>query len=59
MERYLRDVISNYLILNSPPPPAPISEFIIYLLMKPMFSIFTLAIKSDCLFLDICKVFTD
>ena len=58
MERYLREVISNYLILNNP-PPSPIPEFIIYLLMKPMLSIFTPAVKSDCLFLDICKVFTD
>ena len=48
MKKHLREVINNQLILNSPPPPIP--EFIIYLLMKPMFSIFTLAIKFDCLF---------
>ena len=36
MERYLREVIGNLLAQNSPPPP-PIPEFIIYLLIKPMF----------------------
>ena len=41
----------NYLRLNSPLPL--ISEFIIYLLIKPMFGIFTLAIKFHCLFLGI------
>ena len=49
MERCLREVIGNYLTLNS--PPILILEFIICLLMKPMFSIFTLVIKFDCLFL--------
>ena len=49
MERYLREVIGNYLTLNS---PSPISKFIIYyLLIKLMFGVFTLAIKLDCLFL--------
>ena len=50
MERYLREVIGNLLTLNSPPF---ISEFIIYLLIKPLFGVFTLAIKFDCLFLGI------
>ena len=54
MERYLREVIGNYLTLNS---PLLIPEFIIYLLMKPMFGVFTLAIKYDSLFLGIFKVF--
>ena len=54
MERYLREVIGNSLTLNSPPPPPfLISEFMIYLLIKPMFRVFTLAIKFDCLFLGI------
>ena len=35
MERYLRELIGNLLARNSPPPPIP--EFIIYLLIKPMF----------------------
>ena len=48
MERYLREVIGNYLTLNSPPSLIP--EFIIYLLIRPMFGVFTLAIKFDCLF---------
>ena len=38
MERYLREVIGNLLTLNSP-PPLFISEFIIYLLIKPMFGV--------------------
>ena len=46
MERDLREVISNYLILKSPFP-----EFMIYFLMKPVFTTFTLVIKFDCLFL--------
>ena len=53
MERYLRDVTGNQLTLNSPPPPPPlllIFEFRIYLLIKPMFRVFTLAIKFDGLF---------
>ena len=37
--------------------PPLIPEFIIYLLMKPMFGIFTLAIKFHCLFLGILKSF--
>ena len=48
MEGDLKEVVGNYLTVNSPPPP--ISEFIIYFLLKPMFSIFILAIKFDCLF---------
>ena len=56
MKRYLREVIGNQLILNIPPPPL-IPEFIIYLLMKSMFGIFTLAIKFHCLFLGIFKSF--
>ena len=51
MERYLREVIGNQLTLNSPPPLIP--EFIIYLLIKPMFGVFTQAIKFDCLVLGI------
>ena len=63
MERFLRGVIGNLLTWNSPPPPPPppphhfISEFMIYLLIKPMFGVFTLAIKFDCLFLGIFETF--
>ena len=58
MERYLREVIGNYITLNSPAPPPPfIPEFIICLLIKPMFDVFTLAIKFDCLFLGIFQSF--
>ena len=56
MERYLREVIGNLLTLNSPPPPLFLS-FLIYLLIKPMFSVFTHAIKFDCLFLGIFQSF--
>ena len=56
MERYLREVIGNLLALNSP-PPSFISEFIIYLLIKPMFGVFTQAIKFDCIFLGIFQSF--
>ena len=55
MERYLREVIGNQLILNNSPPPPFIPEFIIYLLIKPTFEVFTLAIKFDCLFLGVFK----
>ena len=55
MERYLREVIGNQLTPNSPPPLIP--EFIVYLLIKPMLGVFTLAIKFDCLFLGIFKSF--
>ena len=41
--------------MNSPPPPIP--KFIVYLLMTRTFSIFTLAIKFDCLFLAIFQSF--
>ena len=44
MERYLREVIGNQLKLNSPLLLIP--EFI-YLLVKPMFDIFALAMKFD------------
>ena len=37
MERCLREVTGNYLTLNSPPILIP--EFIIYLLIKPMFGV--------------------
>ena len=57
MERYLREVICKELILNSPPPP--IHEFIIYLLIKPMLSIFTLAINLIDYFWPFFKVFID
>ena len=56
MKRDLREMIGNKLILNSPPPP-PIPYLIVYLLMTPMFSIFILAIKFDCLFLTIFQSF--
>ena len=56
MERYLGEVIVNLLTLNSSPPPF-ISEFIIYLLIKPKFGVFTLAIKFDCLFLGMFQSF--
>ena len=55
MKRDLREMIGNELILNSPPPLFLL--FIVYLLMTPMFSIFTLAIKFDCLFLTIFQSF--
>ena len=54
MKRYLREMIGNLLTLNSPPF---ISVFIIYLLIKPMFGVFTLAIKFGCLFLSIFQSF--
>ena len=61
MERYLREMMGILLRPNSPPPPPPpfplIPEFIIHLLIKPMFNIFTLAIKFDCLFLGIFEGF--
>ena len=53
-EKILRQVIGNQLILSSPPP---IPKYMICLLMKPMFSIFTIAIKFDCLFLAIFQSF--
>ena len=55
MERYLKEVIVNYLTLNA--PPQLISEFTNYFLIKPMFGIFTLAMKFDCLFLGIFQSF--
>ena len=51
MERYLREVIGNLLTLNNPPSLIP--EFIVYLSIKPMFGVFIIAIKFDCLFLGI------
>ena len=54
MKRDLREMIGHLLILNSPPP---IPYLLVYLLMTPMFSIFTLAIKHDCLFLTIFQSF--
>ena len=42
--------------MNSPPAPL-ISEFIIHLLIKPLFGIFTLAIKFDCIFMGIFQSF--
>ena len=56
MERCLREVIGNYLTLNSPPTLIP--EFMIYLLIKPMFGVFTLAIKFDSLFSGIFSKFS-
>ena len=56
MKKILRQVNGNYVILNSPPP---IPKFIICLLMKPMFSILTIAIKFDSLFLAIFRVLID
>ena len=55
MERYLREVIGNYPTLNA--PPLVVAEFIIYLLINPMFGVFTLAMKFDCLFLGIFQSF--
>ena len=57
MKRDLREMIGNELIMNSHPPPPPIPQFIVYLLMTPMFSIFTLAIKFDCLLFTIFQSF--
>ena len=54
MERYLREVTGNSLTLYSPPL---IPEFMIYLLIKPMFGVFKLAIKFDCLFLGMFSKF--
>ena len=54
MERCLREVIGNQLTLNSPPF---VPEFIIYLLIEPMFGVFTLVIIFDCLFLGIFQNF--
>ena len=54
MERYLREEVGNLLTLISPPF---IPKFIKYLLIKPTFGIFTLAIKFDCLFLGIFQSF--
>ena len=54
MKRDLRGMIGNQLILDGPPIP----KFIVYLLMAPMYSIFTLAIKLDCLFLAIFSKFS-
>ena len=51
MERYLSEVIGNKLTLYSPPLLIP--EFIIYLLIKPTFGVFTIAMKIDSLFLGI------
>ena len=56
MERYLREVIGNKLTLNCPPPHIP--ELMIYLLIKPMFGVFKLAIKFDCLFSGIFSKFS-
>ena len=55
MERYLKEVIGNSLTLNSTLRLTP--EFIIYLLIKFMFDVFTLAMKFDCLFLGIFQSF--
>ena len=58
MEKYSEGVIVNLLILNCPPTHSPrIPDFIIYLLVKSMFSIFTLAIKFDWLVLAIFQSF--
>ena len=54
-ERYLKEVIGNQLTLNS--PLLLISEFIIYFLIKPIFGVFTLAMKFDCLLLGIFQSF--
>ena len=56
MERHLREVTSNQLTLISPPLLIP--EFLIYLLIKPMFGVFILAMKFDCLFLGIFLKFS-
>ena len=52
MQRDLREVIGNKLILNNPSAPIPsILEFIFF--YETMFSIFEQAIKFYCLFLAI------
>ena len=51
---------SDWQLTNTewPPPPPPfIPEFIIFLLIKAMFGVFTFAIKFDCLFLGIFRSF--
>ena len=55
MKRDLREGIGNQLTLSSPPPLIP--EFIVYLLIKPIFGVFTLAIKFDISFFGIFKSF--
>ena len=47
--------IGNYQYCIDPLPRIP--QFMVYLLMTPMFSIFTLAIKFDCVFLTIFQNF--
>ena len=49
MKRDIRGTFGNQLILNN--LPLFLIKFMVYLLMTTMFSIFTLAIKFDCLFL--------
>ena len=56
MERDLREVIGNQLILNSKYPPSPIPE-LTYFLMKTMLSSFQPAIEFDYLFLAIFESF--
>ena len=58
MKRYLREIIGNYLILNSAPPPIPYS--VVYLLVTPMFSSFAfLHLRSNVIayFLPFFNVF--
>ena len=56
MKRNLRE-IGNYQDCIAPPPPRYSLVYSLYLLMTPMFSIFTLAIKFDCVFLIIFQSF--
>ena len=55
MKRDLREMIGNELILNSPPYSLVYSTFVDDTYC--MFSIFTLAIKFDCLFFTIFQSF--
>ena len=60
MERDLREVIGNSLILNSPLPPIPDPMYIyvyLFLMLKPTFRDFPKAVKFDYLFLAIFQCF--
>ena len=56
MERYLREVISNYIILNRSPP---VHEFIIFLFIKTILSIFNELLNLIAYFWPFFKVFVD
>ena len=47
MEGSLREMIGNWLILNTPPPPPPPISDLIHFLMAPILSIFQKPIKVE------------